>query len=76
MVHERLTYMIRGAVFEVFKHFGPGLFESVYEKALVLELRSVRLKVVAQLPVPVSYKGEDLDLGFRLDLIGRERSHH
>jgi GxxExxY protein len=69
MIHDPLTYKIRGAIFEVFKHFGPGLFESVYEKGLAAELRSMGLNVVAQLPIAVSYKGEDLDLGLRLDLL-------
>jgi GxxExxY protein len=69
MMQEQLTYKIRGALFEVFKHFGPGLFETVYEKALMVELRSIGLRVTAQLPVAVSYKGEELDLGFRVDLL-------
>ena len=33
-----ITYEIRGAVFEVYNNLGPGLLESVYERALVYEL--------------------------------------
>jgi GxxExxY protein len=69
MIQEELTYKIRGAIFDVLKEFGPGLFEGVYEKALVVELKSVGLRVIAQMPVAVSYKGEDLNLGFKLDLL-------
>ena len=69
MIHEELTFKIRGAIFSVFKELGPGLFESVYERALIIELRSLDLKVVTQKPVAAIYKGEDLDLGFRLDLL-------
>jgi GxxExxY protein len=69
MINEELTFKIRGAIYEVFKAFGPGLFERVYEKALLIELRSIGLKVASQLPVGATYKGEDLDLGFRLDLL-------
>jgi GxxExxY protein len=47
MILEQLTYKIRGAIFTVFKEFGPGLFESVYEKALTVELRSIGLNVIA-----------------------------
>ena len=53
----------------MFKELGPGLFESVYEKALMVEMRSMGLKVTAQMPINAFYKGENLDLGFRLDLI-------
>ena len=42
---EELTYKVRGAIFEVFKELGPGLSESVYEAALIFELRSMGLLV-------------------------------
>ena len=35
---EQLIYEVRGAAMEVYNFFGPGLLESVYEKALVQEL--------------------------------------
>ena len=34
-----LTYEITGAAIDVHRHFGPGLLESVYEKALIYELQ-------------------------------------
>ena len=34
MEHNELTYLIRGAIFEVYNTLGPGLLESVYEEAL------------------------------------------
>ena len=69
MINEELTYKIRGALYSVFKELGPGLFESVYEKALTFELRSIGLNVAPQLPVKAVYKGEELEMGFRLDLL-------
>ncbi|MEI9921736.1 MAG: GxxExxY protein [Bacteroidota bacterium] len=69
MIQEELTYKIRGAIFEVFKYYGPGLFESVYEKALAKELKRMGLNVAAQVPIDVDYKGEDLGLGFIMDLL-------
>ena len=57
------------AIFEVHNEFGPGLLESVYEASLKLELENLGLKVEKQLPIPVSYKGTDLGIGFRLDLL-------
>ncbi len=31
-----LTYQIRGAIYKVHRSLGPGLLESVYEAALVM----------------------------------------
>lgn len=69
MIHEDLTYKIRGAIYSVFKELGPGLLEKVYERALMLELKTLGLKVSAQLPILTFYKSEELGLGFKLDLL-------
>ena len=53
----------------VHRTLGPGLLESVYSKALALELRSRGLDVDSEVPVDIFYKGEALGLGFRADLI-------
>ncbi len=66
---EQLTFKIRGCIFEVFKELGPGLLESVYEAALLFELKNQNLNAQAQAPVPVMYKSVQLELGFRLDLL-------
>lgn len=42
---EELIYEVRGAAMEVYNYFGPGLLESVYEKALVRELKLRGLEV-------------------------------
>jgi GxxExxY protein len=64
-----LTYLIRGAIFEVHKTLGPGLLESVYEAALLHELSIQELRATAQQGVPVLYKDVKLELGFRMDLL-------
>lgn len=64
-----ISYLIRGAAFEVFKTLGPGLLESVYERALVHELLAKDLSVSTQVGIPVRYKGQELDLGFRMDIL-------
>ena len=43
--------------------------ESVYEKALVYELRSQGFKVDNQVKVPVIYKGKQIDDTLKLDII-------
>jgi len=64
-----ISYQIRGAVFDVYNELGPGLMESVYEKALIIELLNRGLQVENQVPIEVRYKGFDLGLQYRLDLL-------
>jgi GxxExxY protein len=56
--HQDITREIIGAAFEVHNVLGHGFLEKVYENALVVELRSRGLRANAQVPIPVSYKGE------------------
>lgn len=54
---------------EVHKHLGPGLLESVYEKALMREFDIQGLKASNQVPVDVVYKGLSMEEGLRLDIL-------
>ena len=54
---------------EVYNTFGPGLLESVYQKALKRELELRGYDVRTECSIPIVYKGEVLDTSFRLDLI-------
>jgi GxxExxY protein len=65
-----LTAKIIGAAIAVHKELGPGLLESVYQRCMVLELRSMGMKVESEVPVPVWYRGQNVsDDGLRLDLL-------
>ena len=65
-----ISYKIRGAIYEVYNQLGPGLLESVYESALMYELKKQGLKAQNQVPLPVYYDDVKLeDIGFRLDII-------
>ena len=48
---------------------GPGLLESVYEDALVWELRHAGLDVRQQVSLPLVYKGVELSAPLRIDLV-------
>ncbi len=69
MTVNELTYEIRGAIFDVYNELGPGLLESVYEEALVFELKERGLEVERQVEVPILYKGNELKTPLRLDLL-------
>ena len=64
-----MTYLIRGAIWDVYNALGPGLLESVYEEALFYEITLRGLKVERQKKVPIIYKGEALKTDLKLDLI-------
>lgn len=63
------TYRVLGCVCEVYKHLGPGLLESIYEAAMMKELRLQGFEVRNQVQVPVYYKDELICPDMRLDLI-------
>ena len=71
----KLIYDAIGASFEVYNALGPGLLESVYEKALIHELKLRGLKVSSQVPVEIVYKGETIGADLRLDIIVNLHSH-
>ena len=68
-----ISYQIRGAIFDVYNNLGPGLLESVYQHTLAHELKLRALLVQTEVPVGVSYKGEKLDLGFRIDILVQKK---
>lgn len=53
----------------VHRELGPGLLESVYERALMLELARAGIRAKQQVPIHVIYRGEDLGLGFKADIL-------
>ena len=69
MEQNELTYLIRGAIFEVYNTLGPGLLESVYEEALCYELANRGLHYERQKRVPLNYKGQELSSDLRLDIL-------
>ncbi len=64
-----LTYQIIGAAIEVHRSLGPGMLESAYEECFCFELVSRGLSVQRQTILPLVYKGVQLDIGYRPDLI-------
>ena len=61
------------AAMEVHRALGPGLLESTYEHCLARELSLRSTPFRRQVELPVRYKGERIDAGYRLDLLVDER---
>jgi GxxExxY protein len=64
-----ITAQVIDAAILIHKDLGPGLMESVYETAMALELMSRGFEVRRQVAIPVIFRGNKLDDGFRCDLL-------
>lgn len=69
----QITHAIIAAAMKVHSSLGPGLLESAYQACLAHELRNRGLGVAAQVPLPVVYEGEKLEVGYRIDLLVENR---
>ena len=64
-----LTEKVIGCAIEVDRILGPGLLESAYQRCMLFELRKQGLAVETEVPMPVNYKGEIMDCGYRVDML-------
>ena len=69
----RLTSTIIGCAIRVHRSTGPGLLESVYGPCLAFELEEARFSVSLQHPIPLTYRGIQLEAGFRADMLVEDR---
>ena len=65
----QIAKIVVDAALKVHKKLGSGLLESAYQKVLMIELQKRGLFVEAEVPIPVSYEGNEIETGFRADLI-------
>jgi GxxExxY protein len=66
--HKELTEKIIGAAIEVHRQLGPGFLESIYERALLMELAKKGVRVQQQVDMPIYY--DSVEVGrHRLDLL-------
>lgn len=66
---ENLISLVLNAAFAVHTELGPGLLESVYQKAMMIELRERNIPAQSEVEVDVRYHGENLGMGFRVDIL-------
>jgi GxxExxY protein len=67
---DRLAHAVIGAAIEVHRHLGPGFLESVYQKALEIELRLRGIPAQPQHHLHLSYKEEPVGEDFLDFLVG------
>ncbi len=67
--HRDLTKRVIGAAIEVHRLLGPGLLESAYRQCIAREFGLAGIPFRLEVPIPIIYKGLNLDCGFRADVI-------
>lgn len=72
LLFENETYVIRGAVFEVYRELGCGFLEAVYQECLEKEFIRRKIPFVAQPDLKIFYKGEKLSQTYRPDFVCHE----
>ena len=71
LLHAEITEKIIGAAFEVYRVLGYGFLESVYQKAMQVELQRRGLRAEIESPIKVKY--QNVIVGeFRADLLVSE----
>ena len=71
--YKELSSKVIGCAIEVHRHLGPGLLESTYEQCLAHELALSDIPFKLQHPLPVAYKGLQLDCGYRVDMLVEDK---
>jgi len=71
LLHADITQKVIGAAYEVYGTLGYGFLESVYKKAMQVELQRLGLRAEVESPIKVRYR--DVIVGdFRADLLVSE----
>jgi len=63
------TELVIGCAIRVHKQLGPGMFESVYQTCLALELTRAGLQFDEEVAVSITYEGTHIPGAFRADFI-------
>ena len=72
--HEELTEKLIAGAIEVHRHLGPGLLESAYEECYCHELMLRDVPLERQKPIPLEYKGINLECGYRMDVVADRKA--
>jgi GxxExxY protein len=70
---DELSGRIIGGAIEVHRALGPGLLESMYEECLSHEMSLQGMTFERQKPLPIVYKGVEMECGYRIDFLVQEQ---
>ena len=63
------SYLIQGAIFDVYREMGCGFLESVYQECLEKELSLQNIPFVSQQELKLQYKGQALNQIYKSDIV-------
>jgi len=69
IVYKQESYMINGAIFEVYKELGSGFLEAVYQECLSKEFSRQKIPFTAQPELTIWYKNEPIAQTYKPDFI-------
>jgi len=72
LIYEDLTYRIRGSLFRVYNHLGPGFREETYKQAVIVDFAEEGIPSVSEKLFPVFYRTKKVD-EYKVDLIAFEK---
>ena len=73
MTYNELSYLVVGAAMKVHRELGPGLLEKAYQECLCYEIAQLGLCVDKEVTMPLTYRGVQLECGFRMDMLVENR---
>jgi GxxExxY protein len=69
IIFKEESYLIQGAIFEVYREMGCGFLEAVYQECLEKEFLFRAIPFIAQPELLLTYKGEALKQRYKPDFI-------
>ncbi len=69
IIYKEESFLIQGAIFDVYREMGCGFQESVYQECLEKELVLRKIPYVAQQELTLQYKTQKLAQTYRPDIV-------
>jgi GxxExxY protein len=69
LLYKQESYLVTGALFEVYREMGCGFLEAVYQECLGIEFEMQGIPFTMQLPIPLRYKERTLLQVYQPDFI-------
>jgi GxxExxY protein len=69
MDEDAIAKIVVDAAIKVHRTLGPGLLESAYQQCLAFELRKRGLSIETEVIQPITYEGQKIDAGYRIDML-------
>lgn len=69
VIYKEESYLIQGAIFEVYKEMGGGFLEAVYQECHEKEMEAQNIPYNSQQMLEIKYKGQKLIKTYKPDFI-------